>query len=106
MTPSVRASSSMPRAGGSGYTLEGDKKLQSLFGSGFLIPRFPQTVLEEVGSVYSLVAPDAPYVVRDGQLVTGQNQQSASEYALVLLHAMTGQNPCRRAEPQSQKDWR
>jgi hypothetical protein len=25
--------------------------------------------------------------------VTGQNQQSASEYALVLLHAMAGSSP-------------
>jgi putative intracellular protease/amidase len=80
-----------------GYTLEGDKELQRLFGSGFIIPHFPQTVLEEVGSIYSRVAPDDPYVVRDGNLVTGQNQQSASEYALVLLHAMTGQNPVSTA---------
>jgi putative intracellular protease/amidase len=76
-----------------GYTLEGDQELQRMFGSGFLIPHFPQTVLEEVGSIYSRVAPDNPYVIRDGKLVTGQNQQSASEYALVLLHAMTGESP-------------
>ena len=76
-----------------GYTLEGDQELQRMFGSTFLIPHFPQTVLEEVGSVYSRVAPNDPYVIRDGKLVTGQNQQSASEYALVLLHAMTGQSP-------------
>jgi putative intracellular protease/amidase len=47
-----------------GYTLEGDKELQRLFGSGFIIPHFPQTVLEEVGSVYSRVAPDDPYVIK------------------------------------------
>ena len=76
-----------------GYTLEGDRELQRMFGSSFLIPHFPQTVLEEVGSLYSRVAPNDPYVIRDGKLVTGQNQQSASEYALVLLHAMTGQTP-------------
>jgi putative intracellular protease/amidase len=76
-----------------GYTLEGDKELQRMFGSGFLIPHFPQTVLEEAGSLYSRVAPNDPLVVRDGKLVTGQNQQSASEYALVLLHAMTGLTP-------------
>jgi putative intracellular protease/amidase len=76
-----------------GYTLEGDKELQRMFGSGFLIPHFPQTVLEEVGSIYSRVAPNDPYVIRDGKLVTGQNQQSASEYALVLLHAITGKSP-------------
>jgi putative intracellular protease/amidase len=81
-----------------GYTLEGDQELQRMFGSGFVIPHFPQTVLEEVGSVYSRVAPNDPYVIRDGKLVTGQNQQSASEYALVLLHTMTGQSPFPAAD--------
>jgi putative intracellular protease/amidase len=76
-----------------GYTLEGDQGLQRLFGPGFLIPHYPQTVLEQRGGVYSRVAPNDPYVIRDGKLVTGQNQQSASEYALVLLHAMTGRSP-------------
>jgi putative intracellular protease/amidase len=76
-----------------GFTLEGDRQLQALFGSGFLIPHYPQTVLEQTGAVYTSVAPDAPRVVVDGKLVTGQNQQSASEYALVLLHAMTGSSP-------------
>src|SRR5271170_432446 len=76
-----------------GYTLEGDKELQRMFGSGFLIPHFPQAVLEEVGSLYSRVAPNDPYVIKDGKLVTGQNQQSASEYALVFLHVLTGQSP-------------
>jgi putative intracellular protease/amidase len=76
-----------------GYTLEGDRDLQRLFGSDFLIPHFPQIVLEEVGSHYTHVAPNDPYVVQDGKLITGQNQQSASEYALVLLHAMTNENP-------------
>ena len=76
-----------------GYTLEGDRDLQRMFGSSFLIPNFPQTVLEESGSHYSRVAPNDPYVIQDGKLVTGQNQQSASEYALVLLHAMTGVTP-------------
>jgi putative intracellular protease/amidase len=76
-----------------GYTLEGDRALEKLFGSGFLIPHYPQTVLEEAGTKYSRVAPDDPYVIVDGKLVTGQNQQSASEYALVLLRAMTGTNP-------------
>ena len=76
-----------------GYTLEGDKELQRMFGSSFLIPHYPQTVLEEVGSKYARVGANDPYVIRDGKLVTGQNQQSASEYALVLLHTMTGQRP-------------
>jgi putative intracellular protease/amidase len=76
-----------------GYTLEGDHELQRMFGGGFLIPHYPQTVLEEAGSIYSRVAPNDPLVIRDGKLVTGQNQQSASEYALVLLHTMTGKSP-------------
>jgi putative intracellular protease/amidase len=76
-----------------GYTLEGDQALQKMFGSGFLIPHYPQTVLEQSGSLYQRVAPNDPLVVVDGKLITGQNQQSASEYALVLLHAMTGNSP-------------
>jgi putative intracellular protease/amidase len=76
-----------------GYTLEGDQGLQRMFGAGFLIPHYPQTVLEQAGSLYSRVAPDDPYVIRDGKLVTGQNQQSASEYALVFLHSLTGHTP-------------
>ncbi|HEX4411392.1 MAG TPA: type 1 glutamine amidotransferase domain-containing protein [Xanthobacteraceae bacterium] len=76
-----------------GYTLEGDQELQKMFGSGFVIPHYPQTVLEEAGSAYARVGANDPYVIRDGKLLTGQNQQSASEYALVLLHMMTGQSP-------------
>jgi putative intracellular protease/amidase len=81
------------RVRGRRTTLEGDHALQKMFGSGFLIPHYPQTVLEEVGSHYSRIGANDPYVIRDGKLVTGQNQQSASEYALVLLHTMTGQSP-------------
>ncbi len=80
-----------------GYTLEGDQQLQALFGSGFLIPHYPQTVLEETGAVYTRVGANDPCVVVDGKLVTGQNQQSASEYALALLHKMTGQSPVTAA---------
>jgi putative intracellular protease/amidase len=76
-----------------GYTLEGDKALQQTFGNGFVIPHYPQTVLEEAGSDYSRVGANDPYVIRDGKLVTGQNQQSGSEYALTLLHTMTGATP-------------
>jgi putative intracellular protease/amidase len=76
-----------------GFTLEADRELQRQFGSGFVIPSYPQSVLEQAGAIYSRVEPYAPRVVIDGKLVTGQNQQSASEYALVLLHAMTGDTP-------------
>jgi putative intracellular protease/amidase len=81
-----------------GYTLEGDRELQSMFGSGFLIPHFPQTVLEETGAFYSRAGrANDPCVVIDGKLVTGQNQQSASEYALALLHVMAGRTPVSAA---------
>jgi putative intracellular protease/amidase len=80
-----------------GYTLEGDLELQRMFGKDFLIPHFPQTVLEEAGGTYSRVGKDDPYVIKDGKLVTGQNQQSASEYALVLLRALSGKNPVTEA---------
>ena len=76
-----------------GYTLEGDQELQRLFGPTFLIPHYPQTVLEQAGGEYKRVAANDPYVIKDGKLVTGQNQQSASEYALVLLEALKGQRP-------------
>jgi putative intracellular protease/amidase len=76
-----------------GYTLEGDRELERMFGSGFLIPHYPQTVLEQSGTNYTRVAPNDPHVVVDGKLVTGQNQQSASEYALALLHTMNGASP-------------
>jgi putative intracellular protease/amidase len=77
-----------------GYTLEGDRELQSMFGSGFVIPHFPQIVLEETGAFYSRAGrANDPCVVVDGKLVTGQNQQSASEYALALLHVMAGRTP-------------
>jgi putative intracellular protease/amidase len=75
-----------------GYTLEGDQQLQAIFGSGFVIPHYPQTVLEGTGAVYTRVGANDPCVVVDGKLVTGQNQQSASEYALALLHVMAGRS--------------
>ena len=76
-----------------GYTLEGHKALQRMFGSTFLITNYHQTVLEQSGASYSRVGANDPYVIREGKLVTVQNQQSASEYSLVLLHAMTGSSP-------------
>jgi putative intracellular protease/amidase len=76
-----------------GYTLEADQYLQKIFGPTFEIPNYPQTVLESVSTYERAADSNAPYVIRDGKLVTGQNQQSASEYSLVLLAAITGQSP-------------
>lgn len=79
-----------------GYTLEGDQ-LQRMFGSGFLIPHYPQIVLKEAGSLYWRVAPDDPYVIRDGKLVTGQNQHTRTAY----LHAVSRLLAARCCVPQA-----
>jgi putative intracellular protease/amidase len=76
-----------------GYSLEGDRQLEAYFGPSFVLPHYPQKVLEESGAVYTCDAPAAPRVVIDGKLITGQNQQSASEYALQLFHMMAGRSP-------------
>jgi putative intracellular protease/amidase len=76
-----------------GYSLEGDHALEEFFGSGFYLPNYPQKVLEDAGASYSATEYTQPRVIQDGRLVTGQNQQSASEYGLVLLHAVTGHSP-------------
>jgi putative intracellular protease/amidase len=76
-----------------GFTLEGDRQLQAMFGAGFLIPHYPQTVLESTGAIYSSIAPYTPKVVVDGKLITGQDQSAASEYSLAFLHLLTGHNP-------------
>jgi len=76
-----------------GYTLEADKYLQGLFGSTFEIPNYPQVVLESVSTYSRADDSNAPFVIRDGKLITGQNQQSASEYSIVLLAAITGASP-------------
>jgi putative intracellular protease/amidase len=76
-----------------GFTLEADKQLQAMFGKDFIIPHYPQKVLEEAGGIYSSIKPYTPKVVIDGKLITGQDQSAASEYALALLHLMTGNSP-------------
>jgi putative intracellular protease/amidase len=76
-----------------GFTLEADKQLQAMFGKDFVIPHYPQKVLEEAGGIYSSIKPYTPRVVIDGKLITGQDQSAASEYALALLHLMTGNSP-------------
>ena len=76
-----------------GFMLEADRQLQSMFGSGFVIPHYPQAVLEQSGAIYTSGKPYFPKVVIDGKLITGQDQSAATEYALALLHKMTGQSP-------------
>ncbi len=76
-----------------GFTYEADKQLQLMFGSEFIILHYPQKVLEEAGAIYSSIQPYTPKVIVDGRLITGQDQSAASEYALALLHLMTGHSP-------------
>ncbi len=80
-----------------GYSLEGDRLLEAYFGPSFFIPHYPQKVLEEAGARYTSDEPAEPRVVVDGKLITGQNQQSASEYGVVLFHAMSGRSPVSAA---------
>ena len=72
------------------FSLDEDRELELLFGSGFSIPQYPQTTIEEVGAVYSSAGLHPPHVVVNGKLITGQNQQSASEYGIALSHVLRG----------------
>jgi putative intracellular protease/amidase len=76
-----------------GFTFEADKQLQAMFGSDFVIPHYPQKVLEETGAIYTSTQAYTPKVIIDGKLITGQDQSAASEYALAMLHLMTGHSP-------------
>jgi putative intracellular protease/amidase len=75
------------------FSLDEDRELERQFGSGFVIPHYPQTTLEEVGAIYSTAGLHAPHVVVDGKLITGQNQQSASEYGISLYRMIAGLSP-------------
>ncbi|AMV48275.1 type 1 glutamine amidotransferase domain-containing protein [Paraburkholderia caribensis] len=72
-----------------GMTREEDAMLEKYFGPDF-IPNWPQHVLENSGATFIHTDPFSVRVVVDGKLVTGQNNQSASEYSLQLHHAMVG----------------
>lgn len=75
-----------------GFSLEEDREAEKLYGKGF-IPNFPQRILEQAGAVFTHVAPWGVHVQVDGLLITGQNQQSASEYALAFHHSLLGHTP-------------
>jgi putative intracellular protease/amidase len=75
-----------------GYPAAADRELVKMFGADF-IPQFPQTVLEGTGALYQEAGTDAQCVIVDGKLLTGQNQQSALEYGIVLSHMINGRTP-------------
>ncbi|MDP9077694.1 MAG: type 1 glutamine amidotransferase domain-containing protein [Bacteroidota bacterium] len=75
-----------------GYSRAEDALIEEVFGLNF-IPNFPQPIMEAAGIVYECVEPAGVHVVVTGKLITGQNQQSASEYAIAYNHLMAGASP-------------
>ncbi|PRY04460.1 type 1 glutamine amidotransferase domain-containing protein [Paraburkholderia sp. BL25I1N1] len=75
-----------------GFTLKEDIEAEALYGPQF-VPNYPQPVMEKAGIEFVNVEPQGVRVVVDGQLVTGQNQQSASEYSIQFNHLLFGKNP-------------
>ncbi|RXH55391.1 type 1 glutamine amidotransferase domain-containing protein [Granulicella sibirica] len=80
-----------------GFSLAEDLEAEKLYGKDF-IPNYPQPVLEKVGATFSHVEPWGVRVQVDGRMITGQNQQSASEYTLAFHHLLTGHNPVHIAK--------
>ncbi len=77
-----------------GFTRIEDAEAEKLYGVDF-IPNFPQPVLERAGVRFEHVEPWGICVVVDGRLITGQNQQSASEYSIAFNHLLAGGTPVR-----------
>lgn len=75
-----------------GFTLAEDIAAEAIYGPKF-IPFYPQPVMEGVGIEFIHVEPQGVKVIVDGRLITGQNQQSASEYAIAMTHLMKGKSP-------------
>ncbi|NPD70253.1 type 1 glutamine amidotransferase domain-containing protein (plasmid) [Lichenicola cladoniae] len=75
-----------------GFSRVEDAQVEDLYGADF-IPNFPQPVMEAAGIVFSCVEPWGVHVVIDKMLITGQNQQSASEYAIAFNHLLAGSSP-------------
>ncbi len=76
-----------------GYTRAEDRALEERLGSSFVIPYFPQPILEGAGADFQGVQPGDGCVVLEGKLVTGQNRFSASDYGIVLYHTIAGRSP-------------
>jgi putative intracellular protease/amidase len=76
-----------------GYSLAEDQVWEKILDKKPFLPNYPQPTLEKAGAIYSSAPVDGLRVVVDRKLVTGQNQWSASEYALRLYHLSTGSTP-------------
>lgn len=75
-----------------GFSRVEDAQAEEIYGKDF-IPNFPQPVMEAAGIKFTATDPWGVHVVIDGRLITGQNQQSASEYAIAYLHLLSGGSP-------------
>jgi putative intracellular protease/amidase len=76
-----------------GYSHEEDLIAETRIGGGYRLPQYPQLVLEENGANYTCSSPFTACVVVDGNLVSGQNQQSASDFSVILYHRIAGDSP-------------
>lgn len=75
-----------------GFSLAEDLEAEKLYGKDF-IPNYPQPILEQAGAIFTHVEPWGVRVQIDARMITGQNQQSASEYALAFYHLLVGKSP-------------
>lgn len=75
-----------------GFSRAEDRQVEELYGENF-IPNFPQPVMEAAGITFVHAEPWGVRVVVDGKLITGQNQQSSSEYSIAYNHLLAGETP-------------
>ena len=75
-----------------GFSRAEDAMIEEVFGLDF-IPNFPQPIMEAAGILYEKTDPYEVHVVVSGKLITGQNQQSATEYAVAYNHLLAGASP-------------
>lgn len=75
-----------------GFSRAEDRLAEQIYGTDF-IPHFPEPTMVAAGIDFVHVEPWGVRVVVDGRLITGQNQQSASEYAIAYIHLLQGATP-------------
>lgn len=75
-----------------GFSRVEDAQVEELYGANF-IPYFPQIEMEKAGINFRKTDPWGINVQIDGNIISGQNQQSASEYAIAYTHILFGKNP-------------
>ena len=80
-----------------GFSRAEDHLAEEMYGTDF-IPHFPQPTMEAAGIRFVHVEPWGVRVVVDGTLITGQNQQSASEHAIAYIHLLGGVSPAWRLD--------